>query len=104
MQTGKVLLGVVAGAAVGAAIGILFAPQKGSELRKTIADKGGDALKTVKDKFSGLKDKVSTLAEKGEEILETVGLGEKEKSLDGKKEDAKKDSKGPGAEKSSPAH
>ena len=34
MKTGKVVLGTVAALALGAIAGILFAPEKGSELRK----------------------------------------------------------------------
>ena len=37
MGSGKVLLGVLAGVAVGATLGILFAPDKGSETRKKIS-------------------------------------------------------------------
>ncbi len=103
METGKLVIGLVAGAAVGAALGILFAPQKGAELREKISKKGGEALKGMKDKFAGLKDAVSNIAEKGEEVLEVVGLGEKGKTEDGKKED-KKDSKLRGFEKNSPAY
>ncbi|MCL4481924.1 MAG: YtxH domain-containing protein, partial [Bacteroidetes bacterium] len=40
MNTGKVLLGVLAGVAAGALIGILFAPAKGSRTRRRILKKG----------------------------------------------------------------
>ena len=36
MSTGKVMLGILAGLAAGEALGILFAPDKGSETRKKI--------------------------------------------------------------------
>jgi len=51
MNAGKVLLGIMAGAAAGAAIGILFAPDKGSETRKQISQKGEDLLNNLKNKF-----------------------------------------------------
>jgi gas vesicle protein len=39
-NTGKVVMGVLAGMAVGALLGVLFAPDKGSETRKKMAEKG----------------------------------------------------------------
>jgi gas vesicle protein len=59
MDTGKVLLGVLAGAAVGATLGILFAPAKGSDTRHKIAKKSGDYKDAVKDKFDKFADNVS---------------------------------------------
>lgn len=38
MKNGSVITAFIGGAIVGAALGLLFAPQKGSELRKKIAD------------------------------------------------------------------
>jgi gas vesicle protein len=53
MNSGKVILGVLAGVAVGAMAGILFAPEKGSVTRKKISDKGEDYLDEIKEKFDG---------------------------------------------------
>lgn len=39
--TTKVILGLVGAAAVGAAVGMLLAPEKGSDLRKNIKDSAG---------------------------------------------------------------
>jgi len=39
--TTKVILGLVGAAAVGAAVGMLLAPEKGSDLRKNIKDQAG---------------------------------------------------------------
>jgi gas vesicle protein len=41
-STGKVLLAIVGAAAAGAIIGMLVAPEKGSDLRKRITDATGD--------------------------------------------------------------
>jgi len=54
--TGKVLLGVLAGLAAGALLGILFAPDKGSETRKKVVKKGEDYAEGIKDKFNDLID------------------------------------------------
>ena len=72
----KVLLGLLAGAAIGAIAGILFAPDKGSETRKKIAkntNEVGETLKSsfndfvdsVKDKYRHAKHEVEEVAEKG---------------------------------------
>lgn len=58
-STSKILLTFVAGAAIGAAVGILLAPDKGSETRRKLMEKGsdlGDSIagfgETVKEKFN----------------------------------------------------
>jgi len=81
MSTGKIILGVLAGAAAGAALGILFAPDKGTATRKKIMDMaddfGGDikerisgSIKTVTDQFENAKDDAKGLFEKGKYKVE----------------------------------
>ncbi|MFZ6008958.1 MAG: YtxH domain-containing protein [Bacteroidota bacterium] len=61
--TSKVILGIVGAAAVGAVIGMLVAPEKGSDLRKKISEATGDLtsqlshlLATGKKELKNLKD------------------------------------------------
>ena len=60
MSSGKVLLGVLAGVAAGALLGILFAPEKGSTTRKKIVSKGEEYVDDLKEKFGEFVDKVAS--------------------------------------------
>jgi gas vesicle protein len=59
MSTSRVIISFLVGAAVGGALGILLAPDKGEETRRKIMEKGndlGDSISefggTIKDKFN----------------------------------------------------
>jgi gas vesicle protein len=52
----KTTLGLVAGIAVGVCIGLLVAPDKGSETRKKLADSAGDWLDKIKDLFGSSEE------------------------------------------------
>jgi gas vesicle protein len=54
----KLAAAVLIGAAVGGAIGILFAPEKGSDTRDNILTKGEDLTQAMKDKFQSIVDEV----------------------------------------------
>ncbi|MBS1660010.1 MAG: YtxH domain-containing protein [Bacteroidetes bacterium] len=65
MSNSKVLVGFLVGAAVGGALGLLLAPDKGSETRKKIIETGndlGDSIAefggSVKNKFNEVVDGV----------------------------------------------
>ena len=53
----KILIAFAAGAVAGAVLGILFAPQKGSDTRQKITDEGKKMADAVKDKLHRLKEK-----------------------------------------------
>lgn len=74
MNTGKVVLGTLAGLAIGAIAGILFAPEKGSTTRKQIMDKGDDYIDELKSKFDdfvgSLNDKYESTKKDAEEFAD----------------------------------
>jgi len=67
MSSGKVLLGVLAGVAAGALLGILFAPEKGSTTRRKIVSKGEEYVDDLKEKFGEFVDKVADKFESAKE-------------------------------------
>ncbi|MBC7873491.1 MAG: YtxH domain-containing protein [Ferruginibacter sp.] len=69
----KVLLGFVAGAAVGALAGILFAPDSGTNTRKKIAHKAGDWTDAAKESFNGLIDGVKKAYSGAQDEAEEFG-------------------------------
>ncbi len=80
MTTGtKVLLGVLGAAAAGVVIGLLIAPEKGSETRKRIAKTTGDwadqlsnVFKNTRDQFNDLKDKARHMKSAAEQKVSNV--------------------------------
>jgi gas vesicle protein len=68
-NTGKILTALGIGIAAGAVLGILFAPDKGSETRKKIADKGRKLSEAVKEKIAEGKDKLNGLKKEVEEVI-----------------------------------
>lgn len=62
---GKFLAGLIGGAAVGAALGVLFAPDKGDRTRRKIA-------KTSRDIKNGIKDKIQHFVDSAEEFVEDL--------------------------------
>jgi gas vesicle protein len=82
-STGKVLLAIIGAAAAGAIIGMLVAPEKGSDLRRKISDTAGDwttqlsqLLATGKAQLENLKqtatNEAENLAEEGTDSYNKV--------------------------------
>ena len=65
MSTGKIITVILVGAAAGAILGILFAPDKGSATRQKISKKAGDISDSIKEKFTDMVDAVSEKFETG---------------------------------------
>jgi len=79
MNTGKVVLSIAASMAVGALLGILFAPDKGSNTRRKIASKGKEYADDVKEKYNDIVDGVAEKFESlkhGAENLQSRGKDE----------------------------
>jgi len=74
MSTGKVFLGLLAGVAAGALIGVLFAPEKGCETRKKIAKKGkdyaDDLTRKMNDFIEDMSQKFETVVKKAKDSAE----------------------------------
>jgi gas vesicle protein len=78
MSSGKVLLGVLAGVAAGALLGVLFAPDKGWNTRKRISKKADEYMDGLREKFDEFLDTISV---KMEEVKDEVSdLTEKDMS------------------------
>jgi len=76
MNSGKVFLGLLAGLAAGALLGVLFAPEKGSVTRRNIRSKSEDYIDDLKDKF---QDFLETVSERFEKVKDTAtNFAEKE--------------------------
>jgi len=75
-SAGNTLLAVLSGAAIGAGVGILFAPDKGSKTREKIKDGFDDAKNELKHKFENaseeLKNKFSNAKEDLEDTYEEM--------------------------------
>ena len=78
-NTSRVLVALVAGAAIGGILGLLFAPDKGSVTREKISDQAGDLANSVKERMAQGKDKLAGLKTDLEEQLDKVNQKLKEK-------------------------
>lgn len=63
-STSKTILAVMGAAAVGAVIGMLVAPEKGSDLRRKITDATGDWTTQLSDLLAQGKEQLNNLKNK----------------------------------------
>ena len=66
-NTVKIIGALVLGAAIGGALGILFAPDKGSETRKKILSNGDDLTDAINEKFNDFLEEIKKEVEAAKE-------------------------------------
>jgi len=69
-------IGLLAGAVIGGAVALLYAPKTGKETRKLIKDKATEVVDTVKEKTGGVidvvKEAASESSRKGKAAVEAL--------------------------------
>ncbi|MGZ5245546.1 MAG: YtxH domain-containing protein [Flavitalea sp.] len=68
----KVMLGLIGAAAAGAIIGMLVAPDKGSEMRRKVKDTASDWADQLTDLFAEGKTELSNLKNKATKAASTA--------------------------------
>jgi gas vesicle protein len=69
----KIILGIVGAAAAGVAIGLLLAPEKGTELRAKLSQTAGDWTEHLSDLFANAKEEATNIARKGSKAATEAG-------------------------------
>jgi gas vesicle protein len=64
------VVGLLCGAAVGAAAGLLFAPKRGAALRKDLAKSANDVTRRAKELYDGAADVVSDLTDRATDMMD----------------------------------
>lgn len=71
-DSGKVIGALLVGAAIGGALGLLFAPEKGSTTRRKIMDESNDITDVLTEKFNdflaGFKKEMDNVKDKANEF------------------------------------
>jgi gas vesicle protein len=72
-MNGNILLGFLGGFAAGMLVGVLVAPDEGSETIDKLSEDSGEYLKEIKEKYSsiieGLNEKLDELRERASHVM-----------------------------------
>ncbi len=68
-RDGSGFLWFLAGLGIGAAVGILYAPKAGDEMRQQLRDVAEDSRDTVKERARQAREQAGTWADKGRDYL-----------------------------------
>ena len=68
----KVITALFAGLAIGAILGLLFAPKSGKETRKDLMDKGEKFVEMGKESVSDVVEKTKDFVESGKQKIEEL--------------------------------
>jgi gas vesicle protein len=67
---GGFLVGLLCGTALGAAIGLMFAPRAGSEIRRNLYDSTSDIRRKASDAYDQASEQVNTMVSKGKQAVD----------------------------------
>ncbi|TNJ45395.1 YtxH domain-containing protein [Tamlana fucoidanivorans] len=70
-KSSNLVLGLLAGGAIGATLGILFAPDKGINTRQKLVDEALSAKADLSEKAHEVKDKVASQAKQKKDSLDS---------------------------------
>ena len=71
-NSGGVVIALFAGLAIGAILGVLFAPKSGKETRNDLMDKGEKLMEMGKESVSDVVEKTKDFVESGKKKIEEL--------------------------------
>ena len=80
------VVGLLCGVAVGAAAGLLFAPKRGTALRRDLAKSADDVTRRAMKLYDGAANVVSDLTDRATEMMDPSGKGAEQVKADSRSE------------------